>query len=44
MTTGSGTGPVTQTATVTRAVNGVSKTHVTGAEVHLFAPVRYALG
>lgn len=44
MTTGSGTGPVTQTATVTRAVNGVAKTHLATTEVHLFAPVRYALG
>ena len=44
MTAGAGTGPVTQTATVIRAVNGVTKTHSAGAEVHLFAPVRYALG
>ncbi len=44
MTAVAGTGPYTQTATVTRAVNGVAKTHLIGAEVHLFPVVRYALG
>lgn len=49
MTAAAGTGPWTQTATVTRAVNGVAKTHATTApdgtptQVHLFAPVRYTL-
>lgn len=43
MTAGAGTGPVTQTATVTRSVNGVVKTHLIGAEVHLADPVRYTL-
>jgi hypothetical protein len=49
MTAGSGTGPVTQTATVTRAVNGVAKTHAVTApdgsatQVHLFNIVRYGL-
>lgn len=49
MTVAAGTGPWTQTATVTRAVNGVAKTHATTApdgsavQVHLFAPVRYTL-
>jgi hypothetical protein len=37
-----GTGAA-QTFTVTRSVNGVVKTHLTGAEVRLFKPARYAL-
>lgn len=43
MTAGAGAGPVTQTATVTRSVNGVVKTHLIGAEVHLADIVRYTL-
>jgi hypothetical protein len=38
-----GSGPWTQTATVTRAVNGVSKTLPAGAEVHVATPGRWAL-
>lgn len=38
----SGTGPITQLATVTRAVNGVAKTLPAGATVSLADPVRYA--
>jgi hypothetical protein len=38
-----GTGPYTQTATVTRAVNGISKTLPAGAEVHIATPGRYAI-
>lgn len=33
-----------QTLTVTRSVNGVVKSHASGADVKLFDPVRYALG
>jgi hypothetical protein len=36
-------GTYNQTATVTRAVNGVAKTHTVGTEVHLADRVRYAL-
>lgn len=32
-----------QTATVTRSVNGVSKSHAAGAEVRLWTPMRWAL-
>lgn len=32
-----------QTFTVTRSVNGVVKTHSTGAEVHVFQPIRLGL-
>lgn len=39
----SGSGPYTQTATVTRAVNGISKSLPAGAEIHLAVPTRYAL-
>lgn len=39
----SGTGPYTQTATVTRAVNGIANTLPAGAAVHLAQPARYAL-
>lgn len=42
MTAGVGTGPVTQTATVTRSINGVVKTLPAGAEIHLADPKRYA--
>lgn len=43
ITSPSGTGPFTQTATVTRAVNGIAKAHVTGEQVSLATPKRYAL-
>jgi hypothetical protein len=36
-------GPSPQFFTVTRSVNGVVKTHLTGAEVRLFKPAYYAL-
>jgi hypothetical protein len=39
----SGSGPYSQTATVTRAVNGISKTLPGGAEVHIATPGRWAL-
>ena len=39
----SGTGPYTQTATVTRAVNGIAKLLPADAPVHLAQPARYAL-
>lgn len=42
MSAAAGTGPFTQTATVTRSVNGVVKAHLAGEEVHLADPVRYA--
>lgn len=42
MTAAAGVGPYTQTATVTRSVNGVVKAHLAGEEVHLADPVRYA--
>jgi hypothetical protein len=37
-----GSGPYTQTATVTRSVNGVVKAQSAGASVHIFNPVREA--
>lgn len=43
MNAATGTGPYTQTATVTRHVNGIVKAHATGEPVHLAAPARYAL-
>jgi hypothetical protein len=43
MTAATGTGPFTQTATVTRSVNGIVKTHDIGEPVHLASPVRWAL-
>ena len=39
----SGSGPYTQTATVTRAVNGVAKSHASGSPIHVATPARYAL-
>jgi hypothetical protein len=36
-----GTGPYLQTATVTRAVNGIAKIHAIGEAVHLADPVRW---
>lgn len=38
-----GTGPYFQTATVTRAVNGIAKTLPAGAAAHVSAPGRWAL-
>lgn len=38
-----GTGPYSQTATVTRAVNGIAKALPGGAEVHIATPGRWAL-
>ncbi len=38
-----GPGPWTQTATVTRAVNGVSKSHPAGTPIHVKSPLRWAL-
>jgi hypothetical protein len=43
MTAAAGTGPYTQTATVTRAVNGVSKAQLSGSEVHVFDYKRWGL-
>lgn len=43
MTAPTGTGPYTQTATVTRAVNGVAKAQTTGTPFSLATPVRFAL-
>jgi len=43
VTSPAGSGPYTQTMTVTRSVNGVIKTHSTGAQLRLAAPSRYAL-
>lgn len=40
----SGSGPWTQTATVTRSANGVSKAQSAGAEIHIAYPGRWALG
>lgn len=42
MTAPAGTGPYTQTATVTRAVNGIVKAQNAGAQFQLRNPVRYA--
>jgi hypothetical protein len=38
-----GTGPYTQTATVTRSINGVAKSHIVGEPVHIATPGRYGL-
>lgn len=43
MTAPAGTGPYTQTATVTRSVNGVVKTHASGESIRIATPGRYAL-
>ncbi|WP_328465544.1 hypothetical protein OHA21_43865 [Actinoplanes sp. NBC_00393] len=43
VTAPAGSGPYTQTATVTRAVNGISKALPAGSEVVLAYPARYAL-
>lgn len=43
ITAAAGTGPYTQTATVTRSVNGVVKAQAIGAEVHIAEPARYGL-
>ncbi len=39
----SGSGPYTQTLTVTRGCNGIFKTHPTGASIQVETPGRYAL-
>lgn len=44
MTAPAGAGPYTQTATVTRAVNGIVKAQTAGAQVHVFDPGRWAPG
>lgn len=43
MTAYAGTGPYTQTATVTRSVNNVVKTHAANEPVSLFLPARYGV-
>jgi hypothetical protein len=43
VTAPAGSGPYTQTMTVTRSVNGVIKSHSTGDRLRLAAPQRYAL-
>jgi hypothetical protein len=43
MTAPAGTGPYTQTATITRGVGGLVKAHVSGEQFSLAAPARYAL-
>jgi hypothetical protein len=43
ITAPTGTGPWTQTATVTRSSNGIVKVHAAGETVQLSDPVRYAL-
>lgn len=43
MTAPAGTGPFTQTATVTRSVNGIIKPQTAGTIFQLAAPVRYGL-
>lgn len=43
MSAAAGTGPYTQTATVTRSVNGIAKAQVAGESVHLAARTYYAL-
>ncbi len=43
MGTASGSGPYTQTATVTRGVGGFSKTLASGTAIHYATPGRYAL-
>lgn len=39
-----GVGPFTQTATVTRSINGIVKAQLINAEVRVFDPARYAYG
>lgn len=39
----SGSGPWTQTATVVRGVNGVTRAHAAGTEIHVSRPLRPAL-
>lgn len=39
----SGAGPYLQTATVTRAVNGIAKAQLINEPIHVFAPFRWAL-
>jgi hypothetical protein len=41
MTSASGTGPYTQTATVTRSVNGIVKAQLSNAAVQIFQPKRF---
>lgn len=41
VTAPAGTGPYTQTATVTRGTNGAAKPHAVGAEIHISPRVRY---
>lgn len=43
MTAASGSGPYLQDATVIRSVNGISRTHASGDEVHVATPGRWAL-
>ncbi|BCJ45311.1 hypothetical protein GCM10010168_85800 [Actinoplanes ianthinogenes] len=43
ITAPAGTGPYTQTATVTRAVNGIAKSLPAGSSVRLSRPMRWAL-
>lgn len=43
MGSASGSGPYDQTATVTRAVNGISKALAAGEEIHIATPGRWAL-
>lgn len=43
MTSASGSGPYTQTATVTRAVNSITKAHSAGEEIHLVTARPWAL-
>jgi hypothetical protein len=40
---GSGTGPYTQTLTVTRSVNGIVKTHAANERIRIASPGRYGL-
>jgi hypothetical protein len=43
MTAAAGTGPYTQTATVTRSVNGVVKAQLSGARVNVYNSRRWGL-
>jgi hypothetical protein len=43
MSARSGTGPYTQTATVTRSINGIVKALPSGSDVHIATPGRWAL-
>lgn len=43
MTAPAGTGPYTQTATVTRSINGVIKAQLAGGEVHVYDSRRWGL-